>query len=117
MPESPPILVPYILPPQTFDVGTTTHHAGNTTAPRRELPLSSPVSTTLASLAPHRSSHRTHHSSVVGPINKFSLLKLSNTDVDQRDDAHDDGTQFDGADDGTFTSHASSHYDVGNWFF
>ncbi|KAL2542284.1 Protein FAR-RED IMPAIRED RESPONSE 1 [Abeliophyllum distichum] len=40
----------------------------------------------------------------------------SNMDVDQRDDAQDDGTQFVGGDDGTFTSQASSHYDV-NWFF
>ncbi|KAL2511988.1 Protein FAR1-RELATED SEQUENCE [Abeliophyllum distichum] len=40
----------------------------------------------------------------------------SNTDVDQRDDAQDDGTQFVERDDGTFTSQASSHYDV-NWFF
>ncbi|KAL2557452.1 ABC transporter family protein [Forsythia ovata] len=36
----------------------------------------------------------------------------SNTDVDQRDDAQDDGTQFGGGDDGTFTSQASSHYDT-----
>ncbi|KAL2504495.1 Protein FAR1-RELATED SEQUENCE [Abeliophyllum distichum] len=40
----------------------------------------------------------------------------SNTDVDQRDDAQDDGTQFVGGDDGTFMSQASSHYDV-NWVF
>ncbi|KAL2486431.1 Protein FAR1-RELATED SEQUENCE [Abeliophyllum distichum] len=40
----------------------------------------------------------------------------SNTDVDQQDDAQDDGTQFVGGDDGTFTSQASSHYDA-NWFF
>ncbi|KAL2453240.1 Protein FAR1-RELATED SEQUENCE 5 [Abeliophyllum distichum] len=50
--------------------------------------------------------------------------EMTNTDVDQRDNAQYDGTQFDRGDDGTFTSHdgtftsqASSHYDGGNWFF
>ncbi|KAL2499865.1 Protein FAR1-RELATED SEQUENCE [Abeliophyllum distichum] len=43
--------------------------------------------------------------------------EMSNTEVDQRDDAQDDGTQFHGGEDGTFTSQASSHYAVGNWFF
>ncbi|KAL2460295.1 Protein FAR1-RELATED SEQUENCE [Abeliophyllum distichum] len=43
--------------------------------------------------------------------------EMSNTEVDQIDDAQDDGTQFYGGDDETFTSQASSHYDVGNWFF
>ncbi|KAL2496804.1 putative LRR receptor-like serine/threonine-protein kinase [Forsythia ovata] len=43
------------------------------------------------------------------------INQWSNTDVDQRDDAHDDGTQFDGADDGTFTSHASTiPYSIGS---
>ncbi|KAL2453217.1 Protein FAR1-RELATED SEQUENCE 5 [Abeliophyllum distichum] len=43
--------------------------------------------------------------------------EMTNTGVDQRDDVQYDGTQFDRGDDGTFTSQASSHYDVGNWFF
>ncbi|KAL2486161.1 Protein FAR1-RELATED SEQUENCE [Abeliophyllum distichum] len=45
----------------------------------------------------------------------------ANTDVHERNDGthgdqRDDGTQFGGGDDGTFTSQASSHYDVVNWF-
>ncbi|KAL2525061.1 Protein FAR1-RELATED SEQUENCE [Abeliophyllum distichum] len=43
--------------------------------------------------------------------------EMSNTEVEQRPDAQDDGTQFYGGDDGTFTSQASSHYAGGNWFF
>ncbi|KAL2470689.1 Protein FAR1-RELATED SEQUENCE [Abeliophyllum distichum] len=37
-------------------------------------------------------------------------------DMDTRAEDDNVGTQYDGRDDGTFPSQASSHYDVVNWF-
>ncbi|KAL2471129.1 Protein FAR1-RELATED SEQUENCE [Abeliophyllum distichum] len=42
--------------------------------------------------------------------------EMSNTDMDQHGNDPDATTQYDGRDDKTFTSQASSHYDTVNWF-
>ncbi|KAL2498636.1 Protein FAR1-RELATED SEQUENCE 5 [Abeliophyllum distichum] len=46
----------------------------------------------------------------------MSSSQRSNANTETRDEDENIGTQFDGRDDGTFTSQASSHYDVVNWF-
>ncbi|KAL2491144.1 Protein FAR1-RELATED SEQUENCE [Abeliophyllum distichum] len=43
-------------------------------------------------------------------------IDRSNADTNTRGEDENVGTQFDGRDDGTFTSQASSHYDAVNWF-
>ncbi|KAL2497208.1 hypothetical protein Adt_22758 [Abeliophyllum distichum] len=52
------------------------------------------------------------------PIHDPSAVRAKGptTDMDTQGEDSNVGTQYDGRDDGTFPSQASSHYDVVNWF-
>ncbi|KAL2512891.1 Protein FAR1-RELATED SEQUENCE 5 [Abeliophyllum distichum] len=62
--------------------------------------------------------HNTTNRTDSFPIHDPSAVRAKGptTDMDTQGEDSNVGTQYDGRDDGTFPSQASSHYDVVNWF-